>query len=200
MHFMTESATLRERQRLETEHKITVCAQRLTDDLGLDGFTMDDLADAAEVSRRTLFNYFPSKVDAVLGNPPDLSPSVVATFVAGGPHGHLVDDLGELAAVLLGSKVLTREEMERGRRVVLTTPRLIMAAHERFEHLAGEFVDIILAREGEEFGADRARLLIRLLVAIFDGCLPVDGAGQDAHRSFADVFRGQLRMTRDLLA
>ena len=177
-----------------------MCAQRLTDQQGLDGFTMDELAEACDVSRRTLFNYFPSKVDAVLGNPPDLSPSVVATFVGGGPHGHLIDDLGELAAVFLGSKVLTREEMERGRRVVTTTPRLIMAAHERFEHLTREFVDIILAREGKAFGAERARLLIRLLVAIFDGCLPADGAGQDPDRSLADVFRSQLRMTRDLLS
>ena len=169
---MTESATRREQQRLETERRITVCAQRLTDEHGLDGFTMDDLADAADVSRRTLFNYFPSKVDAVLGNPPEIAAArSSATFVAGGPHGDLVDDLGELAAALLDSKGLDREEMERGRRVVLTTPRLIWRAHERFEHITGEFVDLILAREGERVRRGRARLLIRLLVALFDGCL-----------------------------
>ena len=40
---------------------------QLTQGRGLDGWTMEDLAGAAEVSRRTLFNYFSSKVDAVLG-------------------------------------------------------------------------------------------------------------------------------------
>lgn len=200
MHYMSESATLRERRRLETERRITVCAQRLTDRHGLDGFTLDDLAGDAEVSRRTLFNYFPSKIDAVLGNPPDLPPSVLATFQAGGPHGHLVDDLGELAAVILTSKALTREEMERGRRIVMSTPRLIMAVHERFEQLVGEFVELILAREGREFGADRARLLIRLLVAIFDGCMTPDAEGVDAELPLADVFTEKLRMARDLLA
>lgn len=200
MHYMQQSATLRERRRLETERRITVCAQRLTDERGLDGFTMDDLAEQAEVSRRTLFNYFPSKIDAVLGNPPDLPPSVLATFHAGGPHGHLVDDLGELAAVMLRSQVLTREEMERGRRIVMTAPRLIVAVHERFELLVGEFVELILAREGQGFGADRARLLVRLLVAIFDGCMASDPEGPDPAPSLADVFIDNLRTARDLLA
>ncbi len=197
MHSMEESATLRERRRLETEHRITICAQRLTDERGLDGFTMDELAETAEVSRRTLFNYFPSKIDAVLGNPPEVPPDVLATFYAGGPHGHLVDDLGELAMVLLRSKVLDREEMARGRRIVVTTPRLIVAAHERFEALAGEFVEMILAREGQEYGADRARLLVQLFVALFDGCLPTQ-EGDD--RPLGDVFLDQLRLARELLA
>lgn len=200
MHYMSESATLRERQRVDTERRITICAQRLTDELGLDGFTMEDLAEAAAVSRRTLFNYFPSKIDAVLGNPPDLPPSVLAIFCAGGPHGHVVDDLGELASVLLSSKVLTRDEMELGRRIVMATPRLMLAVHERFEQLSGEFADLILAREGQEFGADRARLLIRLLVAIFDGCMTAPDEGQDPEPPLADVFTEKLRMARDLLA
>ena len=71
LHFVSESATgLRELKKVETTRRITLCAQRLTDERGLDGFTMDDLAEAAEVSRRTLFNYFPGKVDAVLGAAP----------------------------------------------------------------------------------------------------------------------------------
>lgn len=200
MHSMDESATLRDRRRLDTERRITTRAQRLTDEHGLEGFTMEDLAEAAEVSRRTLFNYFPSKIDAVLGNPPDLPPAVLASFCAGGPHGHLVDDLGELATVLLNSKVLTREEMELGRRVVLATPRLMAAAHERFEQITGDFVDVILAREGADFGADRARLLIRLIVAIFDGCMTVTDDDLDLDRPLADIFTDKLRMARALLA
>lgn len=198
MHFMTESATMRERRRQETEHRITVCAQRLADERGLDGFTMDELAAAADVSRRTLFNYFPSKLDAVLGNPPELPPEVLATFYAGGPHGHIVDDLGELALVLLSSKVLDREEMSRARRLIVGEPRLIAAAHERFETLAAEFVDMILAREGQEYGAERARLLVRLFVAIFDGCLP--SFETDDGRELGEVYLDHLRMARELLA
>lgn len=197
---MTESASTRARRRLETEHRITVCAQRLTDEVGLDGFTMEELAEAADVSRRTLFNYFPSKVDAVLGNPPDLSASTMATFVEGGPHGHVVDDLGELAATFLSSNVLTAAEMDRARRVITTTPRLIMAVHQRFEQLTGDLVDVILTREGEEFGADRARLLIRLLVAILDGCMSGPLEGRDPAVPLADAFTEALATARELLA
>ena len=200
MHFMSESASSRERRRIETEHRITICAQRLTDDKGLDGFTMDDLATEADVSRRTLFNYFPGKIDAVLGNPPDLSSSAVAAFVAGGPHGHLMDDLGELAAVFLDSKVLTQQEMDRARRVVIEEPRLIMAVHERFETLSGDLVDLVLAREGDGFGVDRARLLIRLMVAVFDSCMTAAAEGRDQDVPLAEVFTQRLATARQLLA
>ena len=65
---------------------------------------MDELADAAEVSRRTLFNYFPSKTDAVLGEHPEIPEADLATFVAGGPHGNLVHDVAELARIALEAK------------------------------------------------------------------------------------------------
>ena len=77
---LSESATLppttwgRADKRALTARRIVLCAQELTLEHGLDGFTMDDLAQRAEVSRRTLFNYFPSKDDAVLGGPPSVDP------------------------------------------------------------------------------------------------------------------------------
>ncbi len=198
MHFMIKSASTRERRRQETEHRIAVSALRLTEAHGLDGFTMEDLAAAADVSRRTLFNYFPSKLDAVLGRPPEIPPAVMATFLDGGPHGHLVDDLGELVRVILDGRDITREQLELGRRVVVGEPRLIVAAHVRFQDITAEFVDVILAREGQGFGADRARLLVQLLVAIFDGCLP--DTAQDPERSLADLYDESLRTARALLA
>ena len=53
----------KERTKLAIQRK----AIDLTLERGLAGFTMQELADAAGVSRSTLFNYFPGKVDAVLG-------------------------------------------------------------------------------------------------------------------------------------
>ena len=52
----------KERTKLTIQRK----AIDLTLERGLAGFTMQELADAADVSRSTLFNYFPSKADAVL--------------------------------------------------------------------------------------------------------------------------------------
>ena len=130
-------------------HRITLTAQRLTNDRGLDGFTMDDLAEAADVSRRTLFNYFPSKVDAVLGPPPTLDGGLARPLpCAGRPHGDLVEDLGELATHVLEAQELTREEMARGRRLLLENPRLLAAAHERLDGLSAQLVEAIRGRAG----------------------------------------------------
>src|SRR4051794_8922794 len=195
---MTESATMRERKRQQTERRIQVCAQQLTEAHGLDGFTMDDLAAAAEVSRRTLFNYFPGKLDAVLGAAPSIPPDVLATFHTGGPSGRLADDLGELARVLLTGQEVDREDVARGHRLFTTTPRLMVAVHERFQTLTDEFVAMVLEREGTDFGTVRARLAVRLLVTVFDSALAayVEAA---TDQSLVDLFDEHLRSARDLL-
>jgi len=201
MHFVTESATvtLREQKRWQTSHRITVCAQQLTDTRGLDGFTMDELAEAAGVSRRTLFNYFPGKLDAVLGATPEIPADVLAQFQAGGPHGNLLDDLGAMAQALLTMKEIDRESLALARRVLTSSPRLIAAAHERFEQHTEEFVTLLVEREGKDFGTSRARLLIRILLAIFDASLDVYLAVGDS-RPIDQIFDEQLRETRALLA
>ncbi|MBZ5738248.1 TetR/AcrR family transcriptional regulator [Nocardioides mangrovi] len=196
---MSESATtsLREQKRWETSQRITLCAQRLTDEHGLDGFTMDDLAGAAEVSRRTLFNYFPSKLDAVLGEHPEIPPAVLATFHTGGPHGDLVEDLAELARAVLAVKQPDRGQVELVRRLMSTNPRLLVAAHERFEGITEEFTELVLEREGAGFDRARARLLLRLLLALFDTAL-VELLQEGETRSLDELFEVQLATTRQL--
>ena len=189
----------RETQKRETELRIHRCALELTDERGLDGWTMDDLAAAADVSRRTLFNYFPGKVDAVLGGTPELPAEALEVFHRGGPTGRLVDDLSALAAAILAEKGFEPEVMALGHRILHQTPRLIVIAHERFEQVTGDLVDHILRREGTEFGADRARLLVRLLVAVFDVAINqlTDNPGD---RPVAEIFDENVRLARDLLA
>jgi AcrR family transcriptional regulator len=198
MHSMPESASLREQKRWDTSHRITLCAQRLTDERGLDGFTMDELAEAADVSRRTLFNYFPGKIDAVLGAVPDIPPADLAAFHAGGPHGRLLDDLGSLGQALLAVKEPDREEVELARRVLTGTPRLLVAACERFEDVTEEFVALVVAREGEDFGVGRARLAVRILGSVFDAALLT--FLEDDGRTVGDLFDEYLRDARSLLA
>ena len=57
----------RDTRRAETARRIRWAALELTREKTFDGWTMDELAERAEVSRRTLFNYFDSKADVVLG-------------------------------------------------------------------------------------------------------------------------------------
>jgi len=56
----------RERKRLETKHRIAVTALELFKKNGYDETTLNDIAEAAEISRRTVFSYFDSKEDILL--------------------------------------------------------------------------------------------------------------------------------------
>ena len=53
--------------RTDRRAAIIAAAQRLSVNCGYSGFTIDDLAEAVGVSRRTLFNHVSSKEEAVLG-------------------------------------------------------------------------------------------------------------------------------------
>lgn len=61
---------LRERKKSETRHAISTAALRLAIERGPDGVTVDDIAVAADVSPRTVFNHFGSKDEAILGIDP----------------------------------------------------------------------------------------------------------------------------------
>jgi AcrR family transcriptional regulator len=57
---------LREQKKAETREAISLAAVRLTAERGLDSVTVDDIAEAARVARRTFRNYFPNKESAIL--------------------------------------------------------------------------------------------------------------------------------------
>jgi AcrR family transcriptional regulator len=65
---MDESAeSLREQRKRETARALTQRARELTGTKGFAGFTIEELCTDVGVSRRTFFNYFESKENAVLG-------------------------------------------------------------------------------------------------------------------------------------
>jgi TetR/AcrR family transcriptional regulator, cholesterol catabolism regulator len=56
----------RARKALESRDRIVECAAALFATRGYDATTMDDIGECADVSRATVFNYFPRKEDLVL--------------------------------------------------------------------------------------------------------------------------------------
>ncbi|WP_162144843.1 TetR/AcrR family transcriptional regulator [Arthrobacter castelli] len=63
----TASLPLRERKRAETWTTIHQVAADLTLDRGLQAVTVEAIAEQANISSRTFFNYFSGKEDAILG-------------------------------------------------------------------------------------------------------------------------------------
>jgi AcrR family transcriptional regulator len=58
---------LRERKKQQTRQRISAAALELFDERGFDRVPVAEIAQAAEVSEATLFNYFPTKEDLVYG-------------------------------------------------------------------------------------------------------------------------------------
>jgi AcrR family transcriptional regulator len=62
----TVTVGLRERKKAATRQALHEAAVRLAIERGLDGLTVEAIADAADVSRRTFSNYFANKEEALL--------------------------------------------------------------------------------------------------------------------------------------
>jgi len=92
--------SLRERQKDDTRAAIHEAAAAAALEGGLASATVEAIAERAGISRRTFFNYFPTKEDAILGlREAALDVDAVASFRAG--TGTLVGDAVHLMAAAM---------------------------------------------------------------------------------------------------
>ena len=87
---------LRGRKRAETHARIQGEAMRLFLECGFDATTLDDIAGAADVSRRTLFHYFASKEEIVFSTKADF-PKMIAEAIGRRPVDEPLLDMIENA-------------------------------------------------------------------------------------------------------
>lgn len=102
---------LRERQRLQTLQTLRTAAVDLVRDRGLNEITVAEIADRAGVSRRTFFNYYACKEDAVLGaGPPSVPEEPLDEFLRTPPGQARLD---KAIALILAVAASTRRVGER---------------------------------------------------------------------------------------
>ncbi|WP_091707615.1 TetR/AcrR family transcriptional regulator [Microbacterium sp. cf046] len=159
------ASSLRERRAAATSLGLQTEARRLTAERGLSGFTIEELCSEVGVSRRTFFNYFASKENAVLGIPVHSDTTDLEdAFVAG--TGALVDDFAELHIAKWERLDLKSTDAEALGRAFDREPRLF--AH--FVSLAaeGEQHDIALVRRRPDAPDDdlRTEAVVRVFSAV----------------------------------
>ncbi|HEY1440357.1 MAG TPA: TetR family transcriptional regulator, partial [Mycobacterium sp.] len=79
---------LRERKKIKTRQAIRRAAFRLINENGYAATTVEQIAEAAEVSPSTFFRYFPSKESLLLAD--DLDPLILAAFGSQPPDLSLI--------------------------------------------------------------------------------------------------------------
>lgn len=168
--------TLRERKKQRTREALLRAALELFTTQGYEHTTVDEIAEAVDVSQRTFFRYFAGKEDAAFAVQEMTEARFVEAVRARPPHEAPLEALRQ--AVLEGWDGI-RETVEsavpvelylRMYRTIESTPALL-AAHLRRSAATEETIARLLAeREGVDVDADPRP---RLAVAMFGGVIRV---------------------------
>src|SRR6478672_474474 len=119
-----QGPSLRERQKDETWSAIHEAASDAALEGGLASATVEAIAERSGISRRTFFNYFPTKEDAILGlREPALADDAVAGFRAAARAP--VADAAHLMAAAMRAAGLGVTMDNRMRNVLEAVPELI---------------------------------------------------------------------------
>jgi AcrR family transcriptional regulator len=138
---------LRERKKARTRAAIREHALRLIREQGYDATTVEQIAEAADVSPSTFFRYFPTKEDVVLQD--ELDVLAIDAFEA------QPADVPELAAIRAAMKqafaALGEDELIRMREtteLILTVPELRARAIDEFARTIGVIAEAVARRSG----------------------------------------------------
>ena len=146
---------LRERKKQQTRLALHEAAYRLVQEHGLEGTTIDQICLEADVSTRTFFNYFPSKVAAALGLPSEpVSREAEARFRAA--TGSLVDALCDM--VTAGEQFAARQA--RVKKLVMQNPELLPALSSVMTTTRGRFLELATERASSPADAEFAVTLV----------------------------------------
>jgi AcrR family transcriptional regulator len=193
MEASSSSPGLRERKKQKTRETIIAVALALFAERGYEHTTIADIAEAAEVSPRTIFAYFPSKEDILFWNLPEIQDRL-AQALRERPAG--VTTLDVLREFILGR--LAPEPNEALRRCIIADDETLSRnKRARF----GPIEQLVIEALGKDLDAGpgdiRPQIVAAALIAAFDAVSEPDrppGSHSPEHAlSVIDDVMGFLR-------
>lgn len=189
------SAGLRERKKLRTRAAIQKEALRLFLKKGYEETTIEDIAEAVDISPSTFFNYFPSKEAVVFQD--DLDPLIIAELNAVPPSVNPVGALRiamkkVMSSLSTADDALVRERIE----LVTKTPELRAAMLNEFADLIDQISVPIARRAGKspkDFAVrNMAGALMGVLIAAYFATAadPKTDFMQEMDRAMAHLEKG----------
>ena len=145
---------LRARKKRQTFQALQSNARRLVVERGLAGVTVEDIAAAAEVSKRTFFNYFESKEAAIVDAEPGVTEQLRAALCARPESESPLQALRVAAVEVLVEQAPGLQELAG---LVAANPVLALRQAAAF----AMFHDVIVAWAAERTGCDPDKALIR---------------------------------------
>ena len=140
---------LRERKKLKTKAAIQKEAMRLFLEKGFDETTVEDIADAVEISPSTFFNYFPSKEDVVFED--ELDPLILTAFDSQPADAHPIHRLRMAMRTVFSQLTPDQDKMMRERMQLLaTTPELRGAMLSQFTSIVDQIAHLLGPRMGRK--------------------------------------------------
>jgi AcrR family transcriptional regulator len=157
---------LRERKKAKTRAAMQRHALRLFREQGYEATTVEQIAEAAEVSASTFFRYFPTKEDVVIYDPFD--PILIAAFEAQPPELTPLQAMREALHITFAamSGEDRAEQWERGI-LILSSPDVRMRVLNDFLETAQLLAELVAKRMGRQ----RDDLAVRTFVGSVIGAL-----------------------------
>ncbi|GAA1550992.1 TetR/AcrR family transcriptional regulator [Kribbella hippodromi] len=150
---------MRERKKRETRAALADAALRLALEKGPDQVTVEEIAEAADVSVRTFFNYFPHKEYAILGRNPEQVDRALERVRAAPPTESPLTTMWVIVQDVLRDFEEDGEMTRRGE-LIMSTPTLLY----QLLHASIEDEQVLTAalteRMGEPPGSLRPALIV----------------------------------------
>lgn len=141
------SLGLRERKKQRTRAAIQKEAMRLFLRKGFDETTIEEIAEAAEISPSTFFNYFAGKEAVVFED--ELDPLILAAFDAQPADTPPIHALRTAMRTVFSRLTPDQEQLMQQRiQLLATTPELRSAMMNQFAELVDQIGDILASRAG----------------------------------------------------